>query len=167
MAAVGRVVGVAALVVLLAAGAYATADAYDAVPGVLTLDPAPAPPEPFPTAPGAVPPPAAVGPLGPLDPAVPMRGDAQVGALVSALAADPRLGPTVGVAVADQLTGELIASHLPDAGRIPASTAKLVTAVAALDQLGADDTMPTRVVRGADDQVVLVGGGDMLLAAGA
>src|SRR3954470_21743456 len=109
MAAVGRLVGAGALVVLLAAGAYATADAYDVVPGVLTLDAPAPPPEPFPTAPGAVPAPPVVEPLGPLDPAVPMRGEAQVGALVSALVADPRLGPTVGVVVADQLTGELIA----------------------------------------------------------
>lgn len=166
MAAVGRVVGAGALVVLLAAGAYGTADAYDVVPGVLTLDAPADPPAPFPTAPGAVPAPPVVEPLGPLDPAVPMPSSAQVGALVSALVADPRLGPTVGVVVADQLSGEVLASHLPDAGRIPASTAKLVTAVAALDRLGPDVTLPTRVVRGSGSDVVLVGGGDMLLAAG-
>ena len=54
MTRTARVVGSAALTVVLAAGAYLTADAYDAVPGIVTLAPVPPPPPPFPTAPGAV-----------------------------------------------------------------------------------------------------------------
>jgi D-alanyl-D-alanine carboxypeptidase/D-alanyl-D-alanine-endopeptidase (penicillin-binding protein 4) len=47
----------------------------------------------------------------------------------------------------------------------PASTTKLVTAVAALAVLGANATFTTRVVHGAaQDRVVLVGGGDPTLA---
>src|SRR5450759_6018261 len=49
-----RVVGSAVLTVVLAAGAYLTADAYDAVPGIVTLAPLPPPPPPFPKAPGAI-----------------------------------------------------------------------------------------------------------------
>jgi D-alanyl-D-alanine carboxypeptidase/D-alanyl-D-alanine-endopeptidase (penicillin-binding protein 4) len=41
-----------------------------------------------------------------------------------------------------------------------------VVAVASMTALGAGTTLPTRVVQGAGDTVVLVGGGDMMLAAG-
>ena len=51
------------------------------------------------------------------------------------------MGASVGVVVADQLTGEVLGAHLPEAGRTPASTAKLVTAVAALSTLGPDVTL--------------------------
>ncbi|GCE76897.1 D-alanyl-D-alanine carboxypeptidase/D-alanyl-D-alanine endopeptidase [Cellulomonas biazotea] len=166
MATAVRVVGTAALVVVLAGGAYATADAYDVAPGLVTLAPTPAPPSPFPTAPGAVDPGPAVAALGELDAQAPVPGAAAVQALVDGLVVDPRMGASVGVVVADQLTGEVLASHLPDQGRTPASTAKLVTAVAALDTLGPDVTLPTTVVQ-SGDQIVLVGGGDMMLAAGA
>lgn len=167
MARAGRTVGVAALVLVLAGGAYATADAYDVVPGVVTLAPEPAPPAPFPEAPGA----GTVGTgaqvLADLDAAAPVPGGAQVQALVDGLAADPRVGPSTGVLVADALTGDVLAERAPDAARTPASTAKLVTGVAALTRLGADRTFDTTVRQGAGDQIVLVGGGDMMLAAGA
>lgn len=166
MATAGRVVGTAVLVVVLAGAAYGTADAYDVAPGLVTLEPSPAPAAPFPTAPGAADPgdPAAV--LGPLDDQAPLPGAVTVQGLVDGLVADARLGPSVGVVVADQLTGEVLASHVSDQGRTPASTAKLVTAVAALDALGPDVTVPTTVVQ-SGEQLVLVGGGDMMLAAGA
>ncbi|RYV49980.1 D-alanyl-D-alanine carboxypeptidase/D-alanyl-D-alanine endopeptidase [Pengzhenrongella frigida] len=167
MSAAMRVLGVGALVVVLTTGAYATADAYDVVPGLVTLAPVPPAPEPFATAPGAV---AAVDPGGvlpALDADAPVPAAAAVTALLDALAADPRLGPSAGIVVADQLTGEILAQHDLATPHTPASTAKLVTAVAALSALGADQTVQTRVVRGGDGQIVLVGGGDMMLAAGA
>lgn len=167
MASGWRVAGTAVLVVVLGLGAYATADAYDLVPGVLTLAPVPEPAAPFPAAPGAVEAADVTSALTTLDPQVPVPDVATLQAKVDALAADSRLGATVGVVVADQLTGEVLASHLPDEGRTPASTAKLVTAVAALGTLGGDLTLDTRVVRGDGDTIVLVGGGDMMLAAGA
>ena len=166
MSGVGRAIGIGVLVVVLSGGAYLTADAYDVVPGLITLAPVPAPPAPFPTAPGAVPAP----PLAPVllalaaDAPVPVAN--QVTAMVDALAGDPRLGPSLGVVVADQLTGEVLAAHDDVTPHTPASTAKLVTAVAALSALGGDTTVRTRVVRGAAGQIVLVGGGDMMLAAG-
>lgn len=167
MTTAARVAGVGALVVVLAAGAYATADAYDVVPGIVTLAPPVPDPAPFPTAPGAVAPTGVTRALGDLDPQVPLPASAQVQALVDALVVDARLGPSVGVAVVDQLTGELLAGNAPDAGRVPASTAKVLTGVAALTALDPDATLDTRVVRVADDAIALVGGGDMMLAAGA
>lgn len=167
MAGVARTVGVTALVVVLAGAAYTTADAYDLVPGLITLAPETAPAAPPPQAPGASTVGSGVQVLPALDPAAPMPDAAQVDALVSALVADPRLGPSVGVVVADDLTGTVLASHAADAPRTPASTVKLVTGVAALAELGADRTFDTRVVQGPGDQIVLVGGGDMMLAAGA
>ena len=166
MTRAARAVGVGSLAVLLAAGGYGVADALDAVPGVLTLDPVPTPAPPFPTAPGAVPAPDLPAALPELDPAAPVPAGAQVQALVAELVADARLGPSVGVVVADGPTGEVLAEHDPVTPRIPASTAKLVTAVAALGAIGPDTTVATRAVRGADGGVVLVGGGDMMLAAG-
>jgi D-alanyl-D-alanine carboxypeptidase/D-alanyl-D-alanine-endopeptidase (penicillin-binding protein 4) len=50
---------------------------------------------------------------------------------------------------------------------VPASTAKLLTSAAALDVLGPQTTLSTRVVTGATaDEIVLVGGGDALLGKG-
>jgi D-alanyl-D-alanine carboxypeptidase/D-alanyl-D-alanine-endopeptidase (penicillin-binding protein 4) len=51
-----------------------------------------------------------------------------------------------------------------DGTAIPASTTKLLTATAALEVLGADHEFETRVVRGPGRRIVLVGGGDPLLA---
>jgi len=164
---VGRAIGVTALVVLLAGGAYATADAYDVVPGLVTLAPEVAPAAPFPTAPGASAATTGAQVLDELDPAVPQPEAARVQVLVDTLVADPRLGPSVGVVVADALTGEVLAEHAPGSARTPASTAKLVTGVAALTELGPDRTFDTTVRQGPGDQIVLVGGGDMMLAAGA
>ncbi len=167
MATAARVAGVGTVVVVLAAGAYATADAYDVVPGVVTLAPPVADPSPFPTAPGAIVPTAVPRVLGDLDPQAPLPAAPQVQALVDALVVDARLGPSVGVSVVDQLTGEVLASHQPDAGRVPASTAKVLTGVAALTALDPATTLPTRVVRVDAGTVALVGGGDMMLAPGA
>ena len=67
--------------------------------------------------------------------------------------------------------GRLIYEHNPDMALVPASTEKLVTAVAALSVLGRDTTFTTRVVAAdepsdgvVDGDLFLVGGGDPLLA---
>lgn len=167
MATGARVAGTFALVVVLAAGAYVTADAHDVVPGPLTLAPAQSPPPPFPTAPGAVEAPDAAAALAAPDPQAPVPAATRIQALVDDLASEERLGKAshVGVVVTDRLTGDVLGSHLPDEGRTPASTAKLVTAIAALDSLPTDTALPTRVVQGSGDTIVLVGGGDMMLGA--
>ncbi len=146
-------------VLVLGAGGYAAADAYDLVPGVLTLEPAPSA-APFPTVVAA----GVDGPaLSDLSPAAPVPAVEQVQAKVDALLSDQRLGTSVGVVVADQLTGEVLGERSAGTGRQPASIAKVLTAVAALSALGPDTTLPTTTVR-AGDQVVLVGGGDIMLS---
>lgn len=77
---------------------------------------------------------------------------------------DTDLGPHVVAAVAS-LDGPGIALQRGRDPFVPASTTKLLTAVAALHALGPDATFETTVVAGArKGQVVLVGGGDPLLA---
>src|SRR5580704_7531 len=75
------------------------------------------------------------------------------------------LGPQVSAVVADPATGLVLLSK--DGARLltPASTAKLVTSVAALAVLGPNATFTTRVVNGGTpDRIILVGGGDPTLA---
>lgn len=79
---------------------------------------------------------------------------------VSGPLGQPVLGPRVGVAVAG-LTGETAYDAGPE-GLVPASTTKLLTAVAALDTIEPGTTFATRAVLDGTD-LVLVGGGDPLL----
>lgn len=158
--------GALATVLVVGAG-YATADAYDMVPGVLTLTPVPSPQAAFPTPPGAVAAPAVTPVLAELDPTAPLPDATEVDALVQDLVADPRMGTSVGVVIADALTGQVIVDQGGATPRTPASTAKLLTALAVMTALGPDRTLATTVVQAEAGHVVLVGGGDMMLAAGA
>ena len=72
-------------------------------------------------------------------------------------------GPGVGIEVADAGTGQVLYSASAGALATPASTTKVVTAVAALDALGPDARFTT-TVRQVGGTVVLVGGGDPTLA---
>ncbi|ROS78831.1 D-alanyl-D-alanine carboxypeptidase/D-alanyl-D-alanine-endopeptidase [Cellulomonas sp. PhB143] len=156
-------------VVLVATGAYLTADAYDLVPGLLTVEPVPAPAAPFPDAPGAAlgDEPVAVAPALADDAPEPSPSDVQ--GLVDDLAADTRLGKRVGVLVTDRDSGDVLGAHAPTAAFVPASTQKLFTAAAALSTLDPHSTLTTSVVQAkpGDGTIYLHGGGDMLLAAGA
>jgi D-alanyl-D-alanine carboxypeptidase/D-alanyl-D-alanine-endopeptidase (penicillin-binding protein 4) len=102
---------------------------------------------------------------------------AGISAAVSGLLSSATLGQHVGALVTDLSTGQVLFSSQPDAGFAPASTAKLTTAVAALDVLGPDARLTTRVVAGpvvggtaaagtGPTPITLVGGGDPTLAAG-
>lgn len=85
-------------------------------------------------------------------------------ALVGALG-NRALGPRVAYSVVDVVTGRVLLDHLAGVGTVPASTAKIATAVAVLQTLPPDLRLLTRVVRGAAaGDVVLVGGGDPALA---
>ncbi len=168
MGLAARVAGVTVTFALLAGGGYVAGDIYDVVPGFLTNAPVPDPPAPFPTAPGAV--------LGGeitstamlLDPEAPAPAPDQLATLVAALTEEEDLvGRSVGVLVTDALTGQDLAAYEPDAAQVPASTVKLLTGVAALTTLSAERTLDTRVVQATAGEVVLVGGGDMMLAPGA
>jgi D-alanyl-D-alanine carboxypeptidase/D-alanyl-D-alanine-endopeptidase (penicillin-binding protein 4) len=72
-------------------------------------------------------------------------------------------GPGVGIEVADAGTGQVLYSAGAGALATPASTTKVVTAVAALAALGPDARFTT-TVRWVGGTVVLVGGGDPTLA---
>ncbi len=77
--------------------------------------------------------------------------------------AGKRLGPHV-LALVAPLTGPVV-YRTGEVPAVPASTTKVVTTAAALLALGPDHVFTTRVVPGASrTEVVLVGGGDPLLA---
>lgn len=83
---------------------------------------------------------------------------------------DPLLkadGGTFTALVQDALTGQVLFDRGGSEGRVPASNMKLLTAVAALRSLGPGHRFSTTVVAGAaPGQVVLVGGGDVLVGPG-
>ena len=76
----------------------------------------------------------------------------------------PALGGALAGLVVDGTTGETLFVRRPDAALPPASTTKLLTAIAALETLGPDATLTTKVVR-SGRTLYLVGGGDVTLAA--
>ncbi|MBO0611000.1 D-alanyl-D-alanine carboxypeptidase/D-alanyl-D-alanine endopeptidase [Myceligenerans salitolerans] len=157
--------GTAVVVLLGLLGGYLAFDALDVVPGMLTTaEPWPEA-APFPTAPGAVeaPPPETVFPVLPQSAPVPDADDIQ--SEVADLVGDDRLGSRVGVVVADAITGETLGASDEDQLMTPASAQKILTGVAALSSPLADRTLATTVVR-SEDTLTLVGGGDMMLAAG-
>jgi D-alanyl-D-alanine carboxypeptidase/D-alanyl-D-alanine-endopeptidase (penicillin-binding protein 4) len=81
------------------------------------------------------------------------------------LLGDPALGAQVKAAVVDVSTGEVLLEQNATTPGVPASTAKLLTAVAALTTLDPAQRLPTTVVEGATPgEVVLVGGGDPTLS---
>ena len=83
---------------------------------------------------------------------------------VARLVAARKLGPHVRVEVARLSDGQVVYRH--GTGTVtPASTMKLLTAVAALESLGPDHRFRTSVVATPQSpRIVLVGGGDPLLA---
>lgn len=137
----GRVMAAGALALLaVAASGLAPARASDSVPSA----PAPVVLEPVDAGAPAVPPPTAAG----------VRE--QIGALA-------RRGLYDGsILVLDPASGTVLYSRAAGRPRIPASTAKLATAAAALHVLGPQTRLPTIASRDGDT-VYLVGGGDPTL----
>lgn len=166
MALMTRVVTGTVAAALVVAGGYAWADVHDFVPGILTIGPEPAPPAPFPTAPGAVLGTVPSSVVSTLDPEAPVPSSAQLQAAVDAVVADPALGPSVGVIITDALSGEVLASSTAATPRVPASIQKLFTAAAALSTLDPDAVLTTTATQPAPGRLTLVGAGDMMLAAG-
>ena len=152
-----RVIIAVVAVLLLAGGGYAVADAYDKVPGILTL-PAPVPsglvPLPRPSA-------------SPSSSTAPASTAAAVTAALSPVLADGSLGSGAGAVVRDGLTGELLYGAGADTPRTLASVQKVLAALPITDHLDAQGTMATRVVSAGGSDLVLVAGGDTLLATGA
>ena len=88
---------------------------------------------------------------------------AGLAALVAATLPGSKVGPRLGVQVADAGTGEVLYSDNAQTLATPASTTKVATAVAALAVLGPNARFRTSVRQGSDG-IVLVGGGDPTLA---
>jgi len=99
---------------------------------------------------------------------------AGVSASLDALMNSGNLGPHVGALVTNLSTGQVLYELNPATGFTPASTTKLATATAALDTLGPNARFTTLVRTGGSAglpasgiaSIVLVGGGDPILAAG-
>src|SRR5690625_7216333 len=72
----------------------------------------------------------------------------------------------MSVYITDAVTGEVLLDHNGSTPRTPASTTKLVSGLLAVDVLGPNRTLTTPVVTGSGNEVVLVGGGDVLLGVG-
>lgn len=151
-------VGLTAIATLL--GGYAFADAWDVVPGPLTLQPPVEKAAEYPLA-------RTVDLTAPDVPS--FSGTAptpteleQIGA---EYLADPDLEGELAFIIDDPQTGERLLDMRSDAELKPASTQKYLTAVAALHQLGPDATLPT-TTKLTESTVYLVGGGDVLLSSG-
>jgi serine-type D-Ala-D-Ala carboxypeptidase/endopeptidase (penicillin-binding protein 4) len=172
---VRRFVAIALALLTLLMG-YAVLDIYDIVPGILTLD------RPLPqttkaqasrsrTARSASIVPtvdADAQPLKPASASAPIPGAAALRARLARALTDPALGPSVGVVLRDAFTGQSLLSVDPDRPRIAASTAKLLTALAVDTTLDPRASMPTTVLQGSSpSEIVLVAGGDTMLARGA
>ncbi|WP_233496202.1 D-alanyl-D-alanine carboxypeptidase/D-alanyl-D-alanine-endopeptidase [Geodermatophilus sp. TF02-6] len=113
----------------------------------------------LPDVPAAAPVLAALGSQAPVPDAPVLSGE------LAPLLAAPALGPGVAAEVVDVASGGVLLDQDADDPVTPASTAKLLTAVAALTTLGPAATLETTVVAGATpDEVVLVGGGDPTLS---
>ncbi|WP_229706441.1 D-alanyl-D-alanine carboxypeptidase/D-alanyl-D-alanine endopeptidase [Micromonospora sonchi] len=112
--------------------------------------------------------PVPVAVLATADVSAPMPGAEGLRAVLDPLVGDTALGGRVNLAVADVLTGQSLFDRGGGEGTVPASVTKLLTAVAALTARGPGYRIPTRVVAGSEPgEVVIVGGGDPTLAAGA
>ncbi len=180
-----RVVAGVVAVALVAVVGYGALDAYDKVPGVLTLgngtdDPgrtahpsasAPSPssttatPTPEPTfGPRVAPTSNPTPPLPALDPKAPVPTKKGLRASLARVLGNKHLGNSVGVTIRDARTGR----HLLDLGAneplTPASTTKLLTAAAVSTTLDLRSRFTTKVVQGSSpNRIVLVAGGDSML----
>jgi len=164
----------ALLAVVVLAVAYGALDVFDVVPGILTRDTPRGTAVP-PTATGTVTPtPVAVPtvdpaaqPLQPVSASAPMPTPAALAKVLAPAVADRALRPGPGVVVRDAFTGQTLYTKAAGTPRVPASTAKLLTALAVGTTLDPLATLPTTVVQGATPgELVLVAGGDTMLARG-
>ena len=164
----------ALLAALLLVVAYGTLDVFDVAPGILTRDqPRAATPGPTPT--GTVTPTTVAvptvdpgaQPLQPASASAPIPVPASLAKVLTPAVSDPALRPGPGVVVRDAFTGQTLYTRGADTPRVPASTVKLLTALAVGTTLDPLATLPTTVVQGAGPaELVLVAGGDTMLARG-
>ena len=152
---------------------YAVLDVADAAPGALTLRPLPPPPPTEFVASRTLP----VVPQPTLSTSVGLPLPSLAGEAAAPTPAGVRkaLAPVLALAalrdsavvVRDGQTGAVLLDQRGSELRIPASTTKLLSAAAIGQAFGADETLQTVVRQGErPDQIVLVAGGDSLLAPG-
>ncbi|NUR73228.1 MAG: D-alanyl-D-alanine carboxypeptidase/D-alanyl-D-alanine-endopeptidase [Hamadaea sp.] len=92
----------------------------------------------------------------------------QVKAALDELREHTDLGPSVSVSVVDVASGQSLYDVGSSHPAVPASTTKMATAAAVLATRGPDYRMTTTVVAGPNEgEIVIVGGGDPTLTAGA
>ena len=152
-----------ALLLVLGTG-YAALDAADIAPGVLTTTEPWPEAEPFPQP--ALPGPVAEAAVPGLSEDAPMPTTEAVTELTAELLPPAVAGPEPGVMVTDVASGtELLAQNVADA-YVPASSLKVLVALAAVATYGDQHRFETTVTTGGDGQIALVGGGDLALAAG-
>ncbi|MGK5534189.1 D-alanyl-D-alanine carboxypeptidase/D-alanyl-D-alanine endopeptidase [Streptomyces sp. URMC 129] len=102
--------------------------------------------------------------LAPLDGTARAASPAAVERELGPLLENAALGDRVTAAVVDAATGTSLFAEDARSGRPPASTVKVLTAVAALHALGPDHRLTTTAVLDPEeDRVILVGGGDVTL----
>ncbi|MFV0633687.1 D-alanyl-D-alanine carboxypeptidase/D-alanyl-D-alanine-endopeptidase [Demequina sp.] len=164
----GRLIaGVMVPVLVVGGGAYIVADAYDKVPGFITAQPEPVAPAPFLAASAVTASPAPSSPARNLSADAPVPSASALQQAAEQVRSDERTGESTNVSVLDALTGEVLADVSAADTQVPASSTKLLTALSAVADLGADYTMTTAATWDAASQTLtLVAGGDMLLAAG-
>ncbi|WP_291086129.1 D-alanyl-D-alanine carboxypeptidase/D-alanyl-D-alanine-endopeptidase [Dietzia sp. UBA5065] len=150
-----RIGVVLVLVALLVAGLVAAAliTVVDGGPRGEPTDPAPAAPPPSPGLIAA-------------DAAAPAPDPAALEQILGPLASTPAVGD-LAASVVDDATGRVLWERRPRDARVPASTVKLLTAVAALSRLPGDARVDTVFERGAEpDTLVVVPGGDPTMSGG-
>ncbi|WP_226346469.1 D-alanyl-D-alanine carboxypeptidase [Agilicoccus flavus] len=191
MARPSRVVASVTAAALVALVGYVALDAADVVPGVVTAAPVATPtstttstasPATTPTGDDAPPTssaaptadPAVVPtspPLPGLSPSAPMPDPGVLAATLTPLLAAPALGPGASISVRDAATDTPLLGVRATRPGAPASSTKVVTAAAVVAGSSPTDRFTTRVVEGpasaGNRVVVLVAGGDNLLATGA
>ncbi len=169
MRATAAVPMLVSVIVVAGAAGYAYADAADIVPGWITTSPEPVPPAPFVTAaavdagdiPGTD-----VWPL--FDASAPMPDAAVLQTLAQGMRDDERTGASTNVSVIDLITGDVLVDLDAADSQVPASTTKLLTAIAVVSALGPEATLQTVARYDASrGEVAIIAGGDMLLAADA
>ena len=150
---VGRLAAASVLVVVVVLAAVVVAALHTDVDGSREVGPEPTMPDPVPGLVAA-------------DPDAPIPDPVVLARVLDPLAADPALGD-LAAQVVDDASGKVLWSRDPDAPKVPASAAKLLTAVAALSTLPGDAVVDTVLAQGDDPgTLVVLPGGDVTMAAG-
>lgn len=151
--------GIVAVLILL--GGYVIADAVDVAPGILTAADEPLEPRAYPE----------LTDFDVNDAVVPQSEDGEklsperIEQVAIALSEDSRNTGSTSFVVRD-LQGNVLYDLSGERGRMPASSIKVLTSAAALNELGPDTTLETTTVLDGD-KLYFVGGGDIYLGEGA